>query len=1130
MRRFKPTEWVIDNKIPVYAMTILLCIMGVITYINLPKEQFPDIVIPTIIVQTIYPGTSPGDIETLISRPIEKQLKSVQGIKKVTSQSMPDVSVVVVEFQTNVKPALAKQRVQDAVDKAKNDLPTDMQKDPAVQEIDFSEIPVMYVNISGDVEKYRLKQYAEDLQDKIESMKEITRADIIGALEREFHIDIDLFKMQAAGLTFSDVENSIKGENVNISGGEYVADGVRRNIRLISEFKAIKDIEDIIIKPGKGNIVYLRDIAKIKDDFKEQQSYARLNGKPVVTLSVIKRSGENLINAAEKIQKMVVEFENTKLPKSVDITITGDRSVSTKNSLDDLINSVIIGFILVTLVLMFFMGVQDSLLVGLAVPISSFLAILIMPSLDYTFNMVVTFSFLLALGIVVDDAIVVIENTHRLFTKEGMPIKHAAKTAAGEVFVPVLTGTLTTIAPFLPLIFFPGIAGKFMVYLPVILILTLTASLVVAFLINPVLAADFMGRGQHHEIDGHDVKPNDKRLHLISLTMVGFGVLFHLTNHPAVGNFLILLVILGYSNRFFVTPILIKNFQLKIRPLMMDSYRKTLTFSLKGKRPYYVLASMIVLFFVTITLFVMFPPKVNFFPSANPNFVYVSIKLPIGTDAIVTDSISQIIEERVYKVIGKNNTAVKSVICNVGIGAGDPMSPDRAVTPHKAKITIAFVESNKRNGFSTIQCLEDVRKSVGTYPGAEIAVEQERGGPPTGKPINIEVSGDNLEELVRIERLLRENIKKSNIEGIEKLNSDLQENKPEIILAVDRARANFYGLSSGFIGMSLRTAVFGKEASKFRDDKDDYPIMVRLDEQYRKNLNAILNMPITFREMSSGQFRQIPISSVVKINYSYSFAGITRKNQKRTITLTSNVLTGFNANSINNQIESIAKSLNLPEGYDIKFTGEQQDQQEAATFLGTSFIVAIFLILIILITQFNSTIKPFIIITQVILSTIGVFLGFLLFRFTFSIVITGVGVVALAGIVVKNGIVLIDFIEMIHGDKARIRQSIIEGGVVRFNPVTLTAAATVLGVVPLAIGFNINFETMLSELNPHIYVGGDSAAFWGPLAWAIIFGLTFATFLTLVVVPCMYFMQYAFKVKFARWRELKAYRKAKLNA
>jgi multidrug efflux pump len=1130
MRRFKPTEWVIDNKIPVYAMTILLCIMGVITYINLPKEQFPDIVIPTIIVQTIYPGTSPGDIETLISRPIEKQLKSVQGIKKITSQSMPDVSVVVVEFQTNVKPALAKQRVQDAVDKAKNDLPTDMQKDPAVQEIDFSEIPIMYVNISGDIEKYRLKEYAEDLQDKIESMKEITRADIIGALEREFHIDIDLFKMQAAGLTFSDVENSIKGENVNISGGEYLADGVRRNIRLISEFKAIRDIEEIIIKPGKGNIVYLRDIAKIKDDFKEQQSFARLDGKPVVTLSVIKRSGENLIDAAEKIQEMVVEFENTKLPKSVDITITGDRSVSTKNSLEDLINSVIIGFILVTLVLMFFMGVQDSLLVGLAVPISSFLAILIMPSLDYTFNMVVTFSFLLALGIIVDDAIVVIENTHRLFTKEGMPIRQAAKAAAGEVFVPVLTGTLTTLAPFFPLLFFPGISGKFMVYLPVILILTLTASLVVAFFINPVLAADFMGRGQHHEIDGHDVKPNDKRLHIISLTMIGFGILFHLLNSPAAGNFLILLALLGYANRYFVTPILIKTFQLKIRPLMMNSYRRTLTFSLKGKRPYYVMIAMIILFFITITLFAMFPPKVNFFPSANPNFVYVSMKLPIGTDAIVTDSISQIIEERVYKVIGRNNPAVKSVICNVGIGAGDPMSPDRAVTPHKAKITIAFVESNKRNGFSTLQCLEDVRKSVGTYPGAEIAVEQERGGPPTGKPINIEVSGDNLEELVRIERLLRDNIKKSNIEGIEKLNSDLQENKPEIILTVDRARANYYGLSSGFIGMSLRTAVFGKEASKFRDDKDDYPIMVRLDDQYRKNLNAILNMPITFREMSSGQFRQIPISSVVKINYSYSFAGITRKNQKRTITLTSNVLTGFNANSINSQIESIAKSLNLPEGYDIKFTGEQQDQQEAATFLGTSFIIAIFLIMIVLITQFNSTVKPIIIITQVILSTIGVFLGFLLFRFTFSIVVTGVGVVALAGIVVKNGIVLIDFIEMIHGDKARIRQSIIEGGVVRFNPVTLTAAATVLGVVPLAIGFNINFGTMLSELNPHIYVGGDSAAFWGPLAWAIIFGLTFATFLTLVVVPCMYFMQYAFKVKYARRKELKAYRKAKLNA
>lgn len=1114
---FKLTSWAVDNKIPVYMFTIAITILGIIAYINLPKEQFPDIVIPTIIVQTVYPGTSPADIENLITKPIEKQLKAVTGIKRVRSQSLPDVSVITVEFTTDIEPSVAKLRVTDAVDKAKNFLPNDLDRDPIVQEVDFSEFPIMFVNISGKIESRKLKIYAEDIQDAIESLKEITRVDIIGAPEREFQVDLDLFKMQAATITFNDVQTAINRENVNISAGEIVNNGIRRNLRILSQFKDVEDIKNIIVKSGRGSIIYLRDIAIVRDDVKEQQSFARLNGEPVITLSVIKRSGQNLLDAAQNIYKIVEDFSQTKLPKDIKITITGDRSIPTKVNLEDLINTVIIGFILVVLVLMFFMGVRDSVFVGLAVPISSFLAFLLMPSLGFSFNLVVTFTFLLALGIIVDDAIVVIENTHRLYTKENMEIRKATKYAATEVIKPVIAGTLTTIAPFIPLLFFPGIAGKFMFYLPVIMILTLVASLLVAFVINPVLAADFMHRDPNKPI-------NPKRVHIIAGVMIVFAILFHLISVPTAGNLLIILVVLGYFNQYILTPILIKGFQEKTLPWFMNLYKSTLRFFLRGKMPYIAVAVMFVMFIVSIIIFAMFPPRVVFFPESEPNFVYVYIKLPIGTDARVTDSVTKIIEGKVQNILGNDNPIVKSVISNVGIGAGDPSNPDRTITPHKGKITVAFVEYAKRGGKSTQLYLDEIRSKIKNFPGAEILVSKENNGPPVGKPINIEISGDEIKILQNLERQLKQAISDAKIEGIERLNSDLVENKPEILIEIDRIKANSEGISSAQVGIALRTAIFGSEATKFRDDKDEYPVQIRIDKSYRDNLEAILNMPITFRDMNTNQFKQVPISAFTKVSYINTFESINRKNQKRTITLSSNVFGGYNANEINKEIAEVVKSLNIPLGYSINLTGEQEDQKEASGFLSLAFLVSIILILLILVTQFNSTIKPFIILTQVILSTIGVFLGFVLFKQTFSIVVTGIGVVALAGIVVKNGIILIDFIEELRKKGGRIKDNIINGGAIRFNPVALTAASTSLGLIPLAIGFNINFETLLAKFNPNIFLGGDSVAFWAPLAWAIIYGLTFSTFLTLVVVPCMYFIQYAFSVKFKRWKNLRDYR------
>jgi multidrug efflux pump subunit AcrB len=1124
-KKFPITSWAVENKTTIYVLMVIITILGVITYIRLPKEQFPDIVVPTILVTTINAGTTPTDVENLISRPIEKQIKSVSDVKKVTSTSIQDASIVVVEFTTGIDPVVAKQRVTDAVDRARSELPQQLTKEPDVREIDFSEFPIMNVNISGNVGLDVLKRYADELQDKFESLKEIRRADVIGALDKEVRVDIDPYLLQNAGLSFDDVARAIQYENVNISGGEVLNAGVRRNLQVTGEFTSSDQIKNVIIRGGRGNTAYVRDIATVVETNKEQQSYARLDGKEVVTLAVLKKAGENLINASDQIREIVEEYQATKLPKNVSITITNDQSSATRINLADLINTIIIGFILVTIVLMFFMGVQNALFVGLATPLSAFIAFLIMPSFDFTFNVVVTFGFLLALGIVVDDAIVVIENTHRLHTKENLDIKTATKYAAAEVFAPVVAGTLTTLAPFFPLLFWPGLVGEFMVYLPSILILTLTASLIVAYIMNPVFAVDFMDRPPQ--------RVTKKRLYLLGsliglISAVAIGAALALGTGTAwIGALALFVFGFWWINRVYITPRFIKPFQDVVLPGIMDFYRRILHYSLSGRRPYYIIGANVVLLVISVFLMTIAGPQVTFFPSADPNYAYVYVQLPIGTDAVQTDSVVKIVEKRVQQVLGPNNPLVKSVISNVGLGAGDPQNPDRTVTPHKGKVTVAFVEYQYRGGTSTQDFLPKFREALTDLAGVEIVVDKESNGPPTGKPINIEISGDDLDTLVsiqeRVRRLLVDSLK---IGGIERLRSDLIRNKPEISVRVDREKANAEGVSTVQIGMALRNALYGAEATKYRTGEEEYPVQLRAREDLRGDASALLNIPLTFRDMSTGQFRQIPVSSVAQIEYSSTFAGINRKNQKRVVTLGSNVLQGYNENEINAEIRNVVKTMSLPAGYEIKLTGAQEEQAESASFLGFAFAVSAMLILLIMVTQFNSIRKPLFIMVTVVFSLIGVLLGFIIFRMTFSVAITGVGIVALAGIVVRNGIVLVDFTDVLRNQGWRIRLAIIEGGAIRFNPVILTATATILGLVPLAVGLNIDFWELINLRDPHIHIGSDSVAFWGPLAWSIVFGLGFSTFLTLVVVPCMYYIYAVGEVK----RNRRAVRRAVMNA
>ncbi|WP_069659845.1 efflux RND transporter permease subunit [Arcticibacter eurypsychrophilus] len=1105
-KEFGPSSWAIDNKMAIYVLTIIVTLMGIRAYNSLPKENFPEIIIPKIFIQTIYPGTSPANMENLVTKQIEKELRGIKGLKKITSNSYQDFSIITAEFNTGVLIEDAKQRVKDAVDKSRQDLPSDLPNEPDVQDINLSDLPIMYVNISGDYDLKSLKKYADDLEDQIESLKEISGVDIVGALDPEVQINVDLPKMAAAKISFTDIENAVKYENMTISGGTVKMDGVRRTLNIKKDFVSAEEISNIIVKSATGSVVYLKDIADVEDSFKEQNSYARLYGKNVITLNVKKRSGENLIEASDKINALIKEMKGTTLPQNLEITVTGDQSDQTRVTLHDLINTIIIGFILVTVILMFFMGVTNALFVAMSVPLSMFIAFLTMPALgalfgfSFTMNMIVLFSFLLGLGIVVDDAIVVIENTHRIFDNGKVPIKRAAKMAAGEVFLPVLSGTLTTLAPFVPLLFWPGIIGEFMFFLPVTLIITLLASLVVAYIINPVFAVDFMESHEEHEVNQ---KPkfdrSVKRVLVVMLVLAGLCYLFNF----GLGNFVVFLALIYLANHFFFTRA-VKSFQETAWPAFQRKYVQVLTWAVE--RPRTIIFSTIGLFILSILLVAVVPPKVVFFPESDPNFIYVYAQLPVGTDQAYTNEVIKKLEDRVTQAVGgKNNKIVSSIISNVTVGVTDPQDEDQGEYPNRGKVTVAFVEFGKRHGENTSLYLDKVRNAVKGIPGAAIAVTKEQSGPPTAKPISIEITGDNLDSIVKASDRLKKYLDAQNIDGVEDLKSDFQNNKPEILFNINRERANREGISSGQIGMELRTAIYGKEVSKFRDDDEDYEINVRAKEDQRNNLQSLRNMKVTYRDMAmGGQIRQVPLSSFADMDYINTYGGIKRKQQKRIIILSSNVLGDYNSNEVVASIQSSINQFKSPDGVEIKMAGEQEEQMETAAFLGGALMTAFGLILIILVLQFNSISKPLIILSEVLFSVIGVLLGVVIFQMEMSIVMSGVGIIALAGIVVRNGILLVEFTELMVEQGMSTKDAAIEAGKTRMTPVLLTATATMLGLIPLAVGLNIDFQLLFSEFNPHLYFGGDNVAFWGPLSWTMIFGLSFATFLTLILVPCMY--------------------------
>lgn len=1122
VREFKLTTIALKNKNTVFLLTLALGAFGLFSYINLPKELNPDIVMPTILVQTVYPGNPPVDIENLITRPLEKEIESIKGIKQLNSTSAMDVSLIIVEFNTNVEISEALQEVKDAVDKAKQELPNDLIDfgDPVVTDIEFSEFPVLNINLSGDYSLIELKEYAEYLEDEIESIYEISRVEIKGINDREIKINVDMHKLASYRLNFDKIEAAIASENVSISSGEIKLGGTRRSVRTIGEFTSMEQIENIIIKNEKQKVVYLRDVAEVIDGYAEPNSFARLDRNPVVSLQVIKKSGENILVTIDKVYDILDEAKEKQiLPKNLNISVTNDASDMIRKQLTNLENSIILGMLFVIIILFFFLGTRNALFVGLAIPMSMMISFVIISMIGLKINMVVLFALILALGMLVDNAIVVVENMVRFRTK-GYSLFESARRGVGEIAMPIITSTLTTLAAFFPLLFWDSMIGEFMKYMPMTLIIVLSSSLFVALIIIPVFASTFD--------PVQKTKPsNKKRILIITVILWAVAALFYLGGSNTIANLIVIGTLITLFNVYYFKS---KGqwFQDVALPKMEDFYLRILQFALRKWNPTFFLIGTFFLLIFTLVLLGIRQPKVEFFPSSDPQYVNVLAELPIGTDITATDEFMTQLENQVYETLTPYNSIVESVLTNVGSGSnseGDMFAAGE--TPNKGRMTITFVDYEERGDISTSDVMKEIGDAViGKYPGAQVSVEKSAQGPPTGKAINIEISGHDFEKILSLTDDIKNHIGEAGIAGIEGFKIDLDIGKPEMIVHINRDKARRFELSTAQIASTLRTALFGKEISDYKEGEDEFPIQLRMMDKYRYSIPALLNQKMTFSNQN-GKWVQIPISAVVDIEYSSTFGAVKRKDMNRVVTLYSNVIEGFNANEINIAIQEKMQSYQMPEGYDYTFTGEQEDQAESMAFLSTALLIAVCLITIILVTQFNSVAKPLLIVASILFSTIGVFGGLALFNMDIVIIMTGIGIVSLAGVVVNNAIVLIDYIDLLKDRKRKelgmeekailspqqSLECIVEGGKTRLRPVLLTAITTILGLIPMAVGLNVNFATLLSDFDPQFSIGGDMVAFWGPLSWTVIFGLTFATFLTLIILPAMYQIAYSIKFK-----------------
>lgn len=1129
------SSWAVDNRTTVYVITFIILIMGIISFFSMPRESFPEVVQNNIYISSVFPGNSAEDVEKLVTKELEDKFKNVSGVNKVTSNTFQDYSLIIVEFDEKVPLAEAKQRIKDEVDQAKGDqdwpnMDSGSKVEPNVFDLNISEeFPILNINVKGNYSKFDLKSYAEDIKDDLEDIPEIKEAEIVGVDDNEVEVAVDLFKMNATGVSFDQIISAIQNENMTISGGNLVNEGNRTNVRIKGQISSPSDLNNFFVKPG----VKIQDIATVTFQEKEKTTYARESGKDVVMINLKKRAGTNMISAIDQAKEKIEKAKTSYLPRDLDISLTSDQSTDVEHQVNELANHILIGILLVMAVLSFSMGMKNALFVGTAIPLSMLIAFAVLYFSGVTLNTMVLFAMIMGLGMLVDDGIVVVDNVYANMEK-GLPRRLASKYGIGEIAFPVITSTLTTVFAFLPMLLWPGIMGEFMKYFPITISVTLMASLFVALVINASMTGGSM------TLDNKNLtqKQAKKYTLIFAILAVVFGILRLVTGITyffGVTTFSVLAIaaIWLYKNFFHDR---IEHFQYTFFPRLAKKYQGFLGNLLQGKRPRnWFLGVFGVLIFSFLLYGVMMGigrSKVLFFPEQEPRQTIIYMEYPQGTDIGKTNQATKLVEQKVLGVLnkykeGNENYMVESMVTQVGKGAINPQvdAGSAAETPFKSKITVTYVEFAERRGIETSDVMEDIRKAIPNIPGLSVIVEKDASGPPVGYPISIELSGDNYDDLLVEANKMITYINGQGISGIEKLQTDVNKESPELIIDIDRETAGNMGVSTAYTGITLRRALFGQDISTFKDVKDDYDISIRLQEDQRRNSSMLFNQPITLNGPNGTV--QVPISAFAKMQEAFTFNKIKRKDNTRTIMIYSNVLKGGNANEIVQKIQNKMKTYKTPEGITYKFGGEQEEQAKNMNFLLFALFLAMAMVTAIIVYQFNSLSKTLIIMTTILLSFAGVFLGLAITGMDFVILMTMMGIISLAGVVVKNGIVLMDFFVLKLDEKVdekgvethddleleEVKQIIIESGKERLRPVLLTATTAVLGLIPLAIGLNFDVASFLTTLNPHLSLGGDNVAFWGPLAWTIIYGLTFATFLTLIIVPVMFYIISKRKIK-----------------
>jgi len=1139
-KEFKMSSWAIKNKTTIYMMMALILFLGISAYFAMPRESFPEVKETKIYVSSIFPGNTAEDIEKLITNTLEDKLKTVSNVVEITSTSQEDYSMIVVEFDEEISVELAKQKVKDEIDSETSgeDWPTfnGAKVEPNIFELSMSEeVPILNINISGDYPVAKLKEFGEYLQDEIENLPEIKKVDIRGAQEKEIEVAVDIYKMMASSVSFSDITNSIKNGNMTMSAGNFIASGQRRTIRILGEIDDPSELENFVVKSENGNIVYLKDVADVSFKEKDRTTYAREFGDQVVMLDVKKRAGKNMVAAAEQIEIIVQNAKENVFPTNLNISITNDQSSKTIGQVDDLVNNIIFGIILVVTVLMFFLGFKNALFVGFAIPMSMFMSLMILNQLGYTMNTMILFGLIMGLGMLVDNGIVVVENVYRLMDEEGMTRLEAAKEGIGEIAFPIIISTATTVAAFIPLGLWPGIMGQFMIYFPITLSVVLGSSLFVAIFFNSVLVSQFM------TTEDKDMPLN--RIIKISSIVAGIGLLIFIFGgeYRGLGSVMIFTAIMLWVYRLVLRK-MANSFQNKSLVKLENWYEGRLSTSFKGKRPYIVVG---ITFLLLIGAFMAFGAslasqrtKVEFFPDNKPNQIVVYIEYPQGTDIEKTNAITKEIEAKVYKVLNEDeytddngyNFMVESAVSQVGEGAGNPQTDggSAAEMPHKGKITASMREYKFRRGKDSELMRQKVQEAlVGIYPGVLISVEKDQNGPPAGAPINIELEGEDYNELIVTAERMREFINSRNIAAIDELKIDVNKDKPAMQVVIDREKAGELGVSAGQVGQQLRNSIFGTKAGIYKEDGEDYDIYLRFNEASRYNSSALFNQTMTFRT-NTGQLREIPVSAVTTTKNSSGFSAIKHRDTRRVVTVYSALSPGYtDAGAVVSQVQNEMRGFEgLPENIKVDYTGQIEEQNKQQAFLMGAFFSGLGLIFLILIFQFNSFSKPLIIMIAIFLSFIGVFGGIVITGSSFVIMMTMMGIISLAGIVVNNGVVLLDYAQLLidrkkmlldmdddeYLSKEELLKTIIQAGKARLRPVLLTAITTILGLIPLAIGLNIDFFKLFSEFDANIYFGGDNVIFWGPLAWTVIYGIFVATFLTLIIVPILFYISMRIKM------------------